>query len=123
MKFVTSLLLIAIFTCPASAGVYNTADNDFPLSQNVAKFRETLGFVRSIGYDKVDFDNPLRKRYFLWEALGGARPPADLTVEQKLDYSAVLIRRKKHQQVIEFLTPLVRQHPDAILFESHLAMA
>ncbi len=124
MKFAWVLLGLVVTCGSARAGVYSTADgDDFRLSINVTKFFETFNVVRSIGIDKVEKDNPLRKRYFLYEALGGARPPNDLTLEQKLDYSAVLIRRKKFQQAIEYLTPLTRQHPEIFLFDCHLAMA
>lgn len=109
----------------ANAGIYNTTDddNDIRLTANVAQFRGTLAGIRSIGLDTVDVSKPVRNRYRLLEALGGAKPPATLTLAQKLDYSAVLIRRKKFQQAIDFLTPLVRQHPEIFLFDSHLAMA
>ncbi|MEI7683691.1 MAG: hypothetical protein WCL32_01595 [Planctomycetota bacterium] len=124
MRFAWAVFGILIAFAPAQAGIYNTTEIDeLRLSSDVSQFRETLNKVRSIGFDKVDFDNLLRKRYFLNDALGGAKPPVDLTLEQKLDYSAVLIRRKKYQQAIDFLTPLTRQYPDMFLFESHLAMA
>lgn len=124
MKFAWAGLFVVLAAESAYAGIYNTTEtDDIRLSIDVSKFRDTLNKVRNIGFDKVEVDNLLRKRYLLNEALGGAKPPSTLTVEQKLDYSAVLIRRKKYQQAIEFLIPLTRQHPEVFLFDSHLAMA
>jgi hypothetical protein len=111
------------------AGIYNLAESDDrTLSAQYMRpdgsgFRDTLLKVRSIGLDKVDKDNEIRKRYFLWEALGGASPPRSLTLEQKVDYSAVLVRRKKFSEAIRFLEQASREHPDNILLRSHLAHA
>lgn len=123
MKFTSSIFGILLVAAGAQAGIYNTTEtDDIRLSTDISQFRDTLVKVRSIGFDKVDFDNILRKRYLLNEALGGTTP-AGLTLEQKLDYSAVLLRRKKFQQAIDFLAPIARQHPEIFLFDCHLAMA
>lgn len=130
MKPTLALLVVTLAAAPARAGIYNTTDNgDMALSRNIDKFiGQTLAPVRSIGMDGLTPDlplyySPLRKRYLLMEALGGARPPATLSLEEKLDYSAVLIRRKKYQEAIDFLMPINRQHPEIFLFDAHLAMA
>lgn len=124
MRYAVVCLLGLVFHASAAAGIYNTVEvDDIRLSTDILQFRDILIKVRTIGFDKVDFENLLRKRYLFYEALAGDNPPKNLTLEQKLDYSAVLLRRRKFQQAIEFLTPLVREHPDIFLFESHLAMA
>lgn len=126
MRFALAVFGVFVGAASAPAGIYNSTDNEFEFrySQDILEFyTNTLPRVRSIGLDKVDIDNPLRRRYFLMEALGGATPAATLTLGQKLNYSAVLIRRKKTQQAIEFLLPLTRQHPEIFLFDAHLAMA
>src|SRR5262249_1643671 len=117
-------------TAPARAGIYTTIDTgDMPLSRNIEKFvADTLAPVRGIGMDglKPDvplFFDPLQNPSMLLEAAGGRKPPQTLTLEEKLNYSAVLIRRKKYQEAIDFLLPLTRQHPDIFLFQAHLAMA
>ena len=128
VRNLSSLAAIAILlsaTAPLRAGVYNTTDDEAsialtPIFQN---FQKSLGDLRSIGADQVDVDNPLRKRYFLMESLAGRAPPISLTLEQKLNYSAVLIRRRRSQDAIEFLQPLTRQHPEIFLFDCHLALA
>jgi hypothetical protein len=113
----------------AHAGIYNSSQLETVRTtpsiqrRNVLKFLETLRYVRSIGIDKVEVDNSLRRNYFLCEALASGRTPNGLTLEQEIDYSAVLIRRKKFSQAIEFLEPRARRHADVFLFSCHLAMA
>ena len=77
MKFAWVFLAFLLAGGIARAGIYNTTDiygetgDEFRLTPNVFKFRATLAIVRSIGFDKIEKDNLLRKRYFLNEALGG----------------------------------------------------
>jgi hypothetical protein len=127
MRLAAIVLAFLIAAGAARAGIYNTSQAEtvrsVPSGGNVRNFLETFIYVRSIGIDKVDKSNRLRNAYFLSEALAGGRASGALTLEQKLDYSAVLIRRKKFQQAIDYLGPLVRQHSEIFFFESHLAMA
>ena len=128
VRNLSSLAAIAILLAaavPMKAGVYNTTDDEasIALTPIFHNFQKALGDLRSIGADQVDVDNPLRKRYFLMESLAGRTPPTSLTLEQKLNYSAVLIRRRRSQDAIEFLQPLTRQHPEIFLFDCHLALA
>lgn len=106
------------------AGVYNFAEQEeFTLSPGFDKFRDTLLRVKSVGFPKVEIENTLRKRYLLWDALGEKADVRALSLEQTLQYSAVLIRRKKGLDAVRLLDPLVRKHPDNFLLQSHLAQA
>src|SRR5712671_2337550 len=101
MKFAGVLLIFLVATATAQAGIYNSAQletvrtNPSIQRRNVFQFLETLRYVRSIGIEKVEVDNTLRRSYFLCEVLAAGRAPHGLTLEQELNYSAVLIRRKK----------------------------
>jgi hypothetical protein len=131
MKLAGGLLIVLAAANAARAGIYNSAQLETvrkaPSMQrgNVFQFLETLRYVRSIGIEKVEVDNSLRRSYFLCEALAAGRlfKEQELTVQQELNYSAVLIRRKKYSQAIKYLETLTRRHPQIFLFNSHLAMA
>ena len=124
-------ILLAALTAGVSAraGIYNSAEtDDIKLDHSFDEFAITLGRVEAIGVLDSDpsfdprFDTPLRKRYFLWEALAGKSPPRDLTPEQEVDYTAVLIRRKS-PEAVPYLEQVTRRHPDNPLLQSHLAQA
>jgi hypothetical protein len=124
------LLVTLVAAVPTRGGIYNSADTDaeFKLDHSFDEFSITLGRVGAIGvldsdpsFD-VSFNTPLRRRYFLCEALAGKNPPRDLTLEQEVDYSAVLIRRKS-PEAVPYLEQVTRRHPDNLLLQSHLAMA
>ena len=121
------VFLVALATAAfARAGIYNTAEeDDIRLDASFAKFRYTLKMVEMIGFPrlaKLEFDPSIRKRYLLWEALAGKNPPRDLTIEDEIDYSAVLLRRKS-PEAISYLEQATRRHPENILLQSHLAQA
>jgi hypothetical protein len=124
-RYLHGILIVGVLLAAvtARAGIYNTAETDeIKLDASFAKFRATLKEVQSIGLAKVDFDVPIRKRYLLWETLAGKSPPRDLTPEQEIDYSAVLVRRKS-PEAVPYLEQLTRRHPDNLLLQSHLAQA
>jgi hypothetical protein len=121
------LLLIAGFLAvsPVSGGYYNTADTAretawSPDYENV--FRNVLADLQLISNPTPGRDPPIRRRYLLMEALG-KKGVGDLTLEQSLDYSAVLIRRGKLDEAAELLVPLTRLHPENFIVHSHCATA
>src|SRR3954468_18292688 len=124
MKFAGGLAIFLAAVNAARAGIYNSAQLETVRTApsmkrgNVFQFLETLRYVRSIGIEKVEVDNSLRRSYFLCEALAVTPLEKRLTVEQELNYSAVLIRRKKFSQAIEYLETLTRRHPQIFLFNS-----
>jgi hypothetical protein len=109
----------------ARAGLYSTADSvaDTRLDSDFVRvFSRTLGDLRSIGADKPERESTLRKRYILMEI--GNKGGFDLqTLEEKLNYSVVLIRRNRADDAIVLLTPLTRQYTDNLLLHSHFATA
>ena len=121
-------LLVAGFGAvpSARAGLYNTADAEAEtrLSPNFeGVFRSVLGDLRSVSAAKPDRESTLRKRYVLMEALGAKAIPDLRTLEEKLNYSVVLIRRNKADEAISLLQPLTREHPDNLIVQSHFATA
>src|SRR5262245_31775268 len=92
----------------AQAGLYNTSEpdegklpsRDKSLGQRFLEFRDTLFRLRSIGMDSIQIDNEIRRRYLLAE-LAAQVPTAKLSVEQKLNLGAILLRRKKHDAALE----------------------
>src|SRR5262245_15497398 len=127
LRYVPTLLVLTIaLTYPsvARAGLYNTAEPDEgPLDPNYLKFGETLNVLRSIGAPKVEVERPLRKRYQLQADLFNKLDTGKLSAEEKLNMSAVLIRRRGFSDAIQLLIPATRQHPDMFLLQSNLATA
>src|SRR5262245_56307730 len=119
--------ILTIFTAPciAAAGVYNTAESDEgPLDPNfMGKFRDTLLILRTIGMPQVPVERPLRKRYLLQADLFSKLDTAKLSAEEKLNFSAVLIRRNRAADAIGLLMPATRQRPELFLLQSNLATA
>ena len=129
------LLACAILACAgpaASGGLYNTSEPEEERKSDrgidsgdwfALVFRDTLLHLRSIGMSKPPLDNPLRKRYVLAAELAARVNPTSLTSEQKLNLSAVFIRRKKYDEAQALLEPLSRQEPNNFLVQSNLATA
>jgi hypothetical protein len=128
-RFLHGILILCValaVTAVARAGIYNTAEeDDIRLDPSFAKFRTTLKDVEMIGFPasaKLEFVSAIRKRYLLWEALAGKSPPRDLSIEDEIDYTAVLLRRKS-PEAVPYLEQVTRRHPENILLQSHLAQA
>lgn len=119
------VLALFVFANPVWAGVYNPAEPDEgPLDDvYIGKFGLTLKILGSIAAPQVEVDSPLRRRYFFQEKLYDQINPAKLSVEQKLHFSSVLIRRRRAGDAIGLLLPATRQHPDVFLLQSNLATA
>jgi hypothetical protein len=119
-------LALALGTAAAArAGVYNSAEPDEgPLHGNVlGNFRPTLITLQTIGAPKVEVERPLRRRYLLQEKLFDKVDPAKLSAEEKLNFSAVLIRRRRASDAMPLLISASRQHGDNFLLQSNLATA
>lgn len=107
------------------AGIYNpTEPDEGPLDPvYVGKFGLTLNFLASIAAPKVEADSPLRMRYFFAERLFDKLDPGKLSAEEKLHFSAVLLRRRRALDAITLLNSATRQHPDVFLLQANLATA
>src|SRR5262245_42617805 len=118
-------LAVLVIAGPVGAGVYNPAEPDEgPLDDvYIGKFGLTLKILGSIAAPQVEVDSPLRRRYFFQEKLYDQIDPAKLSVEQKLHFSSVLIRRRRALDAIGLLSAAARQNPDVFLLQSNLATA
>jgi tetratricopeptide (TPR) repeat protein len=134
MRAITFLLagLFLFEAIPARAGLYNTSEpeEEKRSSPNIAPrdsfekvFRTTLKHLSTIAKPQVEADNPLRKRYLLAAELATRYNPDALTSEQKINLSAVFIRRRKYDDAINLLTPLTRHEPKNFLALGNLATA
>jgi hypothetical protein len=116
---------------PLRGGYYNTTDTGQETAWSPDYeyvFRNVLADLQLIAANPDPIRNPpIRRRYVLMEALGqtGARdwPPGLQTLEQKLDYSAVLIRRGKADEAAQLLAPLTEEHPRNFIVYSQCATA
>ena len=71
---------------------------------------------------KVDF--PMRRRYMLIESIASNPALTMKTLEEKLNYSTVLIRRGKAAEAVQVLKPMAeREYADHFLVLSHYATA
>jgi hypothetical protein len=118
-------LIVGLLATRSEAGLYNLVEpNEGPLNPDyLNQFRSTLLDLRSIGMQKVDFDNPLRRRYRMFHELGKSGSTQGLTLEQKISYGAVLVRTGQPDQAVQLLMPLSRQHPKNLPLQCNLAMA
>jgi tetratricopeptide (TPR) repeat protein len=123
---VLTLTLLICSANTASAGLYNTSEPDegkLGRDNFELVFRDSLIRLRTLAMRQVPLDNPLRKRYQLAASLAGRLNPANLTSEQKLNLSAVLIRTGKADEARDLLEPQVRQEPKNFLLLGNLATA
>jgi tetratricopeptide (TPR) repeat protein len=93
---------------PVTAGLYNTSEPPAKLDLDFRLFRNTLFELRRLGLPPQATDAAVHKRYDLIALLGSRGVPANATVEQRLDLSAYLVRRKKYNEAIQVLEPVVR---------------
>jgi len=109
MRFI--LVLAGCFglflTSSAHAGLYNTSEPaETFVDPTYLKFHANLLILRSLGMDKVEFDNPMRRRYMLQADLARRGAPGSLSVEQTLNLSTILVRRRQPDEAINLLRPL-----------------
>jgi hypothetical protein len=115
---------------PVKAGLYNTAEPIVVPSRDFRKFQDTLISLRqgALPIEIPDKDGkkkvirtPLYRRNELIATLSARGSLASLTVEQRLDVSAYLIRLQKFREGINLLVPAQQQERDNFLVLSNLA--
>ncbi len=122
------MLLVGVGLSPTThAGVYSTIDNEVEtqrMSHDYEKvFQSVLVDLRTIGLPAPKRETAIWKRYVLMETLG-RKGAADLrTLEQTLNYSAVLIRRDKGAEAVQLLLPLKSEHRKNFVVLSQYALA
>jgi hypothetical protein len=122
LKGILGLLLA--MAPPVRAGLYNTAEQPpGPLTRNFKDFREKVLIpFRQIGSTEVHTE--LNRRYGLIASVWpGARGGPGLTVEERLDMSAYLVRALKPREAVNVLAPAQRQEDDPFLVLANLATA
>jgi tetratricopeptide (TPR) repeat protein len=105
---------------PVCAGVYNTAEPDWPSATSFYEFRlQRLVPLKQIGA----VDTPLHKRYALMAELAARGVPDKMTAEDRLNLSAYLIRIRQYRQAIDLLEAAVRKERRNPLLYANLALA
>ncbi len=122
------LLMVFVFvTQPAQAGIYTTFDTDHEIKAYSRDFRNFFKRIhdelKTVAVDPSEGQPPIRKRYLMMEMLGRSGTGNLKTLEDKLNYSAVLIRRGKAYEATQQLMPLTREHPENFIVWSQFAMA
>jgi hypothetical protein len=111
----------------AQAGYYSSFDaleETHRYSRDYQVFSDILSNLGAIAAAKdPPVYTPIRQRYLLLEAMGGESPVNLKTLGQKLDYSAVLIRRARYEDAVQFLRPLAEEQPRNFLVLTHYATA
>lgn len=126
--FIGLMVLAGFAVAPRTwAGIYNSTDNpkaEVRWSQDYERvFREVLSDLKTIALAKPPRQPAIWKRYALMEALGRKGANELKTLEQQLDYSAVLIRRDKAAEAVQLLLPLARENRNNFVLQSQLATA
>jgi hypothetical protein len=107
--------------CLVRAGLYNTAEPRPVLSRKFEEFKETLIPLRQIG--SVEAHSELNRRYELVATLAARAASPTLTVEQRLDLNAYLVRALKAREGVTVLAPAQFQERDNFLVLCNLATA
>src|SRR5262245_22026573 len=94
----------------AHAGIYATIDmpEEIRWNKDYRAFERTLGMLKALAENdlKKGDDTPMRRRYLQIDAMGRDGTLMLKTLEQKLNYSAVLMRRGKANEATLVLHPL-----------------
>src|SRR5687767_15060439 len=123
-RHATILLVLLALAGPSHAGLYNTSEPaETFVDPTYLKFHANLLILRSLGMDKVEFDNPMRRRYMLQADLARRGAPGSLSVEQTLNLSTILVRRRQPDEAINLLRPLAAAQRSQFLIQSNLATA
>lgn len=121
------LLFSGFAESPLQAGIYSTFDADEEVKQYSRDYRNVfkrlLDAMKTIPNDATESHPAIRKRYLMMEQLGQAGSARLKSLEDRLNYSAVLIRRGKAYEATQFLMPLTREYPDNFIVWSQYATA
>jgi hypothetical protein len=128
LSFLLATIILAdgCVTGRARAGYYTTIDTPTEVSPNQdyeRVFTDVLANLKTISLDKADRESAIRQRYLLIDAMGSQGALELKTLEQQLNYSAVLIRRGKPKQALDFLLPFYPKHQTNFVLLAHLASA
>lgn len=124
-----ALIALATMFGKVCAGIYHFGESeewnvpDAFIDPTGSSYYSLLAQLRALPAPQVDVEKPLRKRYLLAEHAAATK--AKLTTEQKIDLSAVLLRRGNPGGAIQVLLPATRDplERNNFLIYSHLAAA
>lgn len=123
-----AIIMLFLASAPsASAGYYSSLDNP----QEVRWDRDFRAFnvkvLIPLGFISTDkgllTDSPMRQRYVLIDSMSRDGNVKLTTWQQKLNLSAVLIRRGKAYEATQVLQQLSKEQPDNFLVWAHLGSA
>jgi tetratricopeptide (TPR) repeat protein len=106
---------------PAQAGLYNTAEDASGPNPVLREYLDKLAELRSVAIEQPE--RPIRKRYLLAAKVDPNGRGGNLTVEQRVDLSAYLVRLRRYEDAVEVLRPAERQEPTNFMVLSNLATA
>ncbi len=106
--------LALCWVAPAQGGLYNPGESDegaiypdFINGPPGRNFRDVVLNLRTISVKLPQVDNPVRRRYVFMEELLGKTSAAGLpTTQDRLQGSAVLVRRRKFKEAEQMLRPI-----------------
>lgn len=109
----------------AWAGYYSSIDapEEMLYSRDFEVFGKAMDVLGTIPVPKPAKIFPIRQRYILIESLAGDGMLKLQTLEQKLNYSAVLIRRGRAFEAARFLENVKQENPDNFVVLSQYATA
>jgi hypothetical protein len=111
---------------PAAAGYYSTIDAEEEtqrLSRDYVVFRAVIDRLKTIRNPRPATNPIIRRRYILIETMGRDGIPKLDTLEEKLNYSAVLIRRGRALEAARFLAEVYAEDRKNFLILSQYATA
>jgi tetratricopeptide (TPR) repeat protein len=107
---------------PLVAGLYNTAEPSVGPTASFGQFRGALNDLRSIAVEQPE--GPLRRHYLARVAeLEAKERGVGLTVDERVNLSAYLIRLMRPPRAIEVLTPVATPDRGNFLVFANLATA
>src|SRR5713101_1190841 len=120
------ITILSFGVVPAvSAGYYSTIDarEEMRYSPDFEIFGKVMDVLGTIPVPKPASNPPIRQRYVFIESLAGDGTLKLETLEQKLNYSAVLIRRGRAFEAARFLGKVQDENPESFLVLSQHATA
>ena len=120
------ITILSFGVVPAvSAGYYSSIDarEEMRYSPDFEIFGKVMDVLGTIPVPKPASNPPIRQRYVFIESLAGDGTLKLETLEQKLNYSAVLIRRGRAFEAARFLGKVQIENPESFLVLSQYATA
>jgi hypothetical protein len=126
-RVIVGMIILRFSVVPAvSAGYYSSIDareTEMPYSADFDVFGKAMDVLGTIPVPKPAKIFPIRQRYILIESMARDETLKLDTLEQKLNYSTVLIRRGRAFEAARFLEPVYQENRENFLVLSQFATA